>query len=287
MEFDPKPTKYPFPEITDRHYIILKKNNGAVFDEDYPYLDLSFAMRFRQSAVRALLYTIVFPIARIRLGLRIKGRKNLKKHKNELKNGAISVSNHVHFWDFIAVMRALLPYKPYIPVWDMNVRGESASLIRSVRGIPVPIGDIHAVGAFNKAIEKILCKGWLHVYSEGSMWEYYRPIRPFKTGAAYYACKYKKPVVPLAFSYREPGFIRKKVFRQTALFDLAIGEPLYPDESLPLRKRIDDLTERSHARVCELAGISPEENLYPPIFADSKRVDYYTDKYGVQSPNEK
>ena len=27
--------------------------------------------------------------------------------------------------------------------------------------------------------------------------------------------------------------------------------------------------------VCRLAGINPEDNLYPPVFCDNDRVDYY------------
>ena len=79
--FDPKTKKFPYPTDTASHYITIKKDNKAVFDKDYPYVDTSFSMRFRQALVRILLYIIVFPVARVRLGLRIHGRKNLKKHK--------------------------------------------------------------------------------------------------------------------------------------------------------------------------------------------------------------
>lgn len=274
--FDPKTKKFPYPNDTGAHYIILKKDNGAVFDRDYPYVDRSAGMRFKQFLVRVLLYIIVFPVARIRLGLRIKGRENLKKHKEELKKGVISCSNHVHFWDYIAVMRATLPYKTNILAWDKNVRGENAALIRLVGGIPIPVGDVHASIAFKKALSEVLNGGgWLHIYGEGSMWEYYQPIRPFKPGAAHLACKLNKPILPLAFSYREPGFIRKKIFHQIALFDLHIGEPLYADASLPRAERERDLTVRCHQAVCRLAGIDPAENVYPPVYDNSRRVDYY------------
>ncbi|MBO4869033.1 MAG: hypothetical protein J5585_04925, partial [Clostridia bacterium] len=122
MDFDPRPTKYPFPEKTDGHYIKIKKNDGTVFDENYPYVDRSFGMRFKQFWVRLLLCTIVFPMARIRLGLRIHGRDKLKKHRELLSKGALSCSNHVHYWDYICVMKALRPVKPYVPVWAPNVR---------------------------------------------------------------------------------------------------------------------------------------------------------------------
>ena len=282
MPYDPQPTKYPFPESTDQHYIILKKNNGRVFDRSYPFVDRSFFFRLRHYAVRALLYVLVFPIMRVRLGLKIEGRKNLKKHKDELKKGAVSCCNHVHFWDYIAVMRAILPYDPYLLAWDKNVRGENAALIRSVGGIPIPTESQGGSVAFLQAVRQILHEGkWLHIYSEGSMWEFYQPIRPFKSGAAYFACKEQKPLLPLAFSYRKPGRIRRKIFRQTALFTLRVGEPLYADPSLPLPERERDLTVRSHEAVCRLAGIDPKDNLYAPVFDHSKRIDYYTTEYGI------
>lgn len=121
----------------------------------------------------------------------------------------------------------------------------------------------------------------LHVYAEGSMWEYYAPVRPFKRGAAHIAVDTDKPILPLGFSYREPGWIRKKIFHQIAKFTVTIGEPLFPDASLPEKERERDLTVRCRDAVCRLVGIDPQENLYPPVFDDSKRIDYYTDTYGV------
>ena len=105
------------------------------------------------------------------------------------------------------------------------------------------------------------------------------PIRPFKKGAAAIAIKNHVPVLPMAFSYREASKLRKFLFKQPAVFTLRIGEPLYPDESLDKREQEIDLTIRMHKAVCFLAEIN--ENLYEPIFNQSKRIDYYTDKYGV------
>ena len=280
MGFDPKTDKYPYPKSTDKHYIILKKNDGAVFDENYPYVDNSPGFRFKRFWVRVCLYLLVFPVAKIRLGLRVKGRKNLKKHKELLSCGALSCSNHVHFWDYIAVMYALRPRSTDVLVWAENVRGENKKLIRMVGGIPIPDSGVRATVACMKATKQYLDGGWLHVYAEGSMWEYYRPVRPFKSGIGYLSCRTGKPVVPMAFSYRKPGWIRRRIFRQIALLDLAIGEPLLPDESLDLKERETDLVRRCHEAVCRLAALTPEENLYPPIFDNSERVDYYTDVYG-------
>lgn len=274
--FDPKPTRYPFPEFTDRHYLVVKKNDGTVFDESYPYFDDSFSARFVRFWTRVLLNVLVFPVNRVRLGLKIRGRENVRKNRALLKGGVISCANHVHLWDYICVMDAARPFKTHVLVWAPNIRGENGKMIRAVGGVPIPENDHKATAAYARAIRDRLKSGaWLHIYPEGSMWEYYAPVRPFKSGAAYFAAECGKPVLPLGFSYREPGWIRKKLFRQTALFTLTVGEPLLPDENLPRRERERDLVKRSHEAVCRLAGIDPGKNVYQPVFDNSKRIDYY------------
>ena len=108
------------------------------------------------------------------------------------------------------------------------------------------------------------------------MWEYYRPIRPLKTGGSYFALKYQKPIIPLAFSYRRPSWIRRKIFKQIACFTLRVGEPIYPNGY-----NVESLTVKIHEELAKLAELSEEENMYPPVFNKSKRIDYYTDTYGV------
>ena len=280
--FDPRTNRYPYPEETDRHYLEIHKDRGIVFDSSYPYIDISGMFRFRQNLSRILLNVIVFPLARIRLGLKIEGRDNLKKYKDVIDKGVVSVCNHVHMWDYIAIMCAIRPTRPNLLAWAPNINGENGTLIRLVGGIPIPEDNIAGQKAQLKAISGLMDDGgWLHIYAEGSMWEYYAPIRPFKRGAAYIAVMNNRPVIPMAFSYREPGAFRKKIFRQEAVFTLRIGEPLYPDTDLDVKERQKDLTIRSHRAVCSLAGIDPDENLYEPVFSDSKRVDYYTTQYGV------
>ena len=280
--FDPKTNKYPYPLETDRHYLEVHKNRGIVFDASYPYVDRSRSFRFRQGVVRLLLNILVFPLCRIRLGLKIKGRENLKKHRETLRNGTLSVCNHVHMWDYLSVMRAIRPFRPNLLSWAPNINGENGTLIRLVGGIPIPDSDLSGTMAYLKAVKDLLNNhGWLHVYAEGSMWEYYAPIRPFKRGAANIAVTYNKPILPLGFSYREPGWIRKKIFHQIATFTVRIGEPIFPNTELLGRERERDLTIRCHDAVCRLAGIDPKENLYEPVFKDSKRIDYYTTEYGV------
>ena len=283
MMFDPKTDRFPYPPETDKHYLKVHMDRGIVFDTEYPYIDRSKGFLFRQGVVRFLLNAFVFRIAAIRMGLKIEGRENIRKYKDVLKNGVVSVANHVHMWDYIAVMTAIRPFRSNLLAWAPNVNGENGTLIRMVGGIPIPEGNTAATKTYLKVMRDLLQNrhGWLHIYSEGSMWEYYRPVRPFKRGAAHIACDSDKPILPLGFSYREPGWIRKHIFRQIATFTLHVGEPLFPNKELNAKEREKDLLIRSHEAVCRLVGIDPEENLYPAVFDNSKRIDYYTTTYGV------
>lgn len=276
MYFDPKTTKYPYPENTDGHYLDVVEKTHYVFDENYPYIDKSKKFRRKQFWVRVLLRTIVFPMAKIRFGLKIKGRKNLKIYKDDLSHGVISVSNHIHLWDYIFLMKAVRPRKTNVLVWSPNVNGPSGGSVRLVGGIPIPENNLKATMVYYNAIEKLINEenGWLQLYAEGSMWEYYAPIRPFKRGSSFFAIQFNKPVMPIGYSYRKPTWIRKHIFHQAARITVNIGEPIYPDNSImDKNERELDLTKRVHKRICELVGI--ENNIYPPIFDNSKRVDYY------------
>lgn len=273
--FDPK-ADLPYPELTDGHYRPVEKDDSVVFDKDYPYVDKSKEFQKKVRTTRLLLNLLVFPFSYVRLGLRVKGKKNLRENKELLKKGALSVSNHINVWDYIAIMNAIRPFKPHLLVLKENVLGKDGPLVRQVGGIPIPENDLQATKAYLKAVKGLLNEGgWLHMYPEGSLWEFYRPIRPFKKGVAYLARTADKPVVPIAFSYRKPSWIRKKWFKQRAKLTISIGKPIFVDHSLPTAaEQEEDLLQRCHDAVAALAGLSEEENIYPAIYDHSKRIDY-------------
>ena len=232
--FDPKTKKYPYTEYTDGHYIVVKSDNGAVFDKNYDYLPSNFSFRFLRFFFNLFIRTIVALVVKIRMGLRIHGRKNLKTHKKLIKEGIISVCNHIHYWDYLGIYYGIRYHKPKYLVWANNVRGSLGGAIKLLGGIPIPDNNL---------------------------------------GAATYACKYDKPILPMAYTYRKPGWIRRVIFKQIALLDLHIGEPIFRNNELSGEEQIRDLTRRSHEAVCKLANV--KNNLYPPIFEKNRRVDYY------------
>ena len=271
--YNPHSTKYNYPEYTDEHYLAINDIHDITFDENYPYFDQSKCFRFKKWLVRVLLYTIVFPFCVPKMGLKIKGRKNLKRYKEELSHGAITVSNHIHMWDYIAVMKAIRPKKPHVLVWHHNVLGKDGPLVRLVGGVPIP-EHLNGKVACNKAVEDYLNSGgWLQIYAEGSMWECYPYIRPFKLGAASLACRFNKPVLPLGFAFRKPGWIRRHIFKQEVAITLSIGKPLFKDDNLKESEQRIDLTKRMHHAVCLLADVDPKDNPYEAIFNKSKKID--------------
>ena len=154
MAYDPKTNQFPYPLETDHHYLVVKKDRGLVFDGEYPYLDRSRKARFSKGLTRLLLLILVFPLTRIRLGLRIEGRKNLKKHKETIRKGVISCCNHVHMWDYLGIMTAINPIQPNILVWAPNINGENGKMMRDVGGIPIPENNPRGTEAMMNAVDR-------------------------------------------------------------------------------------------------------------------------------------
>jgi len=282
--FDPKTNKFPYPEDTGVHYLNVKKDNGNIYDENYPYIDKSLKFRFKQFWFRFFFKIVASPVSQIRTKLRVVGKENLKKNKDVIKNGVVSVSNHIHMWDYMCIYRKIFKYKPNILAWDKNISGENGKMIRMVGGVPVPSNSKKGFLTMAMSlIKEIQHGGWLHVMAEGTMWEYYGPIRPFKEGPAYFAVKSNRPIIPMAYTFRPAKGIRKHIFKQIAYLTLNIGEPIYPDTSISKDEAIKKLTIESHKAVCKLAGFKEGENIYPPVYNDEnkKRIDYYTNQYGV------
>lgn len=253
---------YKYPERSDEHMIEVKHLRDTNFDVNYPYLDKSLGYKLLRCIYWLLVTVIVFPLMRITHGLRIYGKENLKKHKAELKGGAITISNHVFYWDYLAVLKAIRPRLAYFPAWKTNFEGSNAGLIRMSGGIPIPDNDLRAMVKFNRAIEEVLESGkWLHFYPEGSMWLFYPDIRPLKKAVFSYAVKFDKPIVPITMSFRPRKGIMN-LFSKKPRVDLHIGEPLYYNKDLPKREAEEDLRARAYHVMQVMNGINPGDPTY-------------------------
>jgi 1-acyl-sn-glycerol-3-phosphate acyltransferase len=258
-----------YPEKLDDRMIKFKAVHDITIDENYPFLDKSPKFKFMRNVIYTIIYTIGAFISPVRTGLKIEGRENLRKYKDLFKNGALTVCNHVYRWDFVFIVRAVRFHKLYFPVWKEQLKSKDRDLIRYAGGIPVP-DEINLIKYFNKAFDEIHeMKTWIHVFPEGSRFDFFQPIRPFKKGAFTMAYRYDLPVIPLAFSYRKPcfpftilNFLRTLIGEEKKpMVTLRMGEPILIDKNLPRKEAVTKLRKECHAAVVRLAGIS--ENKYP------------------------
>jgi 1-acyl-sn-glycerol-3-phosphate acyltransferase len=250
-----------YPEQPDAHLFDTPEGSDLVLDENYPFLDKSPGFRIKSALLYLGIFTLVFIVSPLRYGLRIEGRRILRKRRSLLKSGAITVSNHVLRWDFLMVLQAVRFRRLWFPAWKKNLSGSDRNLIRLAGGIPVP-DSIHAMRCFNGAFDELHArKKWFHVFPEGSNWHYFQPIRPFKKGMFTMAYKYNIPVIPMAFSYRESRGLYKIFKKNYPLITLRIGEPIMPDLSLSRREAVQLLRSQTHRKIVELAGIT--HNPYP------------------------
>lgn len=253
---------YSYPERSDMHMLTLKQTKEIRLDKNYRYMPCGAAFRIQRAVVAALLYVVVFPLTRLTHGLRIYGRKNLKRHKKALKHGAITVSNHVFMWDYLCVLKAIRPHISYFPAWKANFESGFQPFMRILGGMPIPEGDMHAMMAFKKGMDEVVESGrWLHVFPEGSLWYFYPDIRPLKLAAFQYAVKYDKPLIPISMSFRpRRGF--RKIFGKGPFVDLHVAEPLYADKMLPPREAAAELRARTYRVMQEMNGIHPGDPTY-------------------------
>lgn len=251
-----------YPDRCDEHMITVNETKHVIVDENYPFLQKSLGFNLLRSVYWLGVNGLVFFVCRFTHGLKIYGKKNLKKHKNELKDGAITISNHVFMWDYLCVLKAIRPHLAYFPAWKENLNGGFERWIRMSGGIPIPTGNVRAMINFKKALDEVLEGGkWMHFYPEGSMWTYYPDIRPLKKGVFQLAVKHNKPVIPITLSFRP----RKGIFKlmgKKPLVDLHIGEPMYPDKTLSPRDAAEKMQREAYHIMQVMGGINPGDPNY-------------------------
>ena len=218
----------------------------------------SFREKFFHYLVYALIFTVVFPIHKVRYGLKIEGKKNLRKNKKLLKNGAITVANHVYRWDFLAVVQAVATLgrrRVWFPALADNLSTKDGTQIRSAGGIPVPESGMGAMRRFNEAFDILVSrKKWIHVFPEHCRWNWYEPIRPFRLGAFTLSHRYDLPVIPMAIHFRPLSGWRKLFFKEP-LVTISIGEPILPNKAEKRKIDTERMCKATHAQICDMAGI--------------------------------
>lgn len=248
------PTDTVWPERPDDIALHVEKLREVKVDENYPFLDRSFKSWFLRNFYYSVIFTLVFMLQRLRYGIKIEGKENIRRNKKLFKNGALTVCNHVYRWDFLAVVQATRK-RAYFPARAENLGGSDSILIRSVGGIPVA-GNFAGMKQFYAAFDELHAKKkWLHVFPEASRWQWYQPLRPFKRGAFEFAHRYDIPVIPMVIAYREAKGWRKLIGITHPLVTLRVGEPFLPDQTLSSKQDSTRLRKLAFEKMRDMAGI--------------------------------
>ena len=252
-----------YPE--DNPYEQLVKPNFTskfVVDENYPFVDDSKKEKFLNRLLVTLIVRIGMRIMlRVKMGLRYKGRENLKKYKKQLANGAITIANHCFRLDCPCVLLAAkVPYDVRIPMFAPNFGTKDGYFMKKVGGIPIPEPEagMAALKKFNEAFDEFHRRGyWMHVFPEAKRWDFYKPLRPFQKGAFTMAYKYDMPLLPCVITYRErTGIFKLFGPKDLPLLQVEIGEPIFPDKSQPRAQEVNRLLTTAHKQMEQMAGIT-------------------------------
>lgn len=225
------------------------------FDGTYTYLDKSLKFKIWHLLIYLTTWFVAFPLNRIRYGLKIEGREKIRKNKDILANGAMTVCNHVHRWDMICVMQAMRYRKAWIPMYAQPFRGKDGFLMKNIGGIAIP-EEHSGLRAFDQALDELHAnKQWIHIFPESCSWKFYAPLRPFKIGAFNMAYRYSLPIMPLVISFRPRTGWRKLFSKNEPLLTIHVGDPIVPDLNTPRKKEAKRMRELAHKTMLKMAGI--------------------------------
>lgn len=241
----------PFTRMTP----IRGKSKDIKFDETYTYLDKSLKFKIWHILIYLTTWIAAFLVNRIRYGIRIEGRKKIRRNRKLFANGVITVCNHVHRWDMICVLQAMRYRKAWIPMYAQAFNGKDGFLMKTIGGIAIP-EKISGLRKFDQAIDELHAnKQWIHVFPESCSWYHYAPLRPFTAGAFNMAYKYALPVLPLVISFR-PRTGWRKIFSQDGpLLTIHVGDPIVCDPNMPRKEEVARLRDLAHKNMLDMAGI--------------------------------
>ena len=238
-----------------------KYTKQLAIDEKYPYLNDSVGYKFNLFlGYYVFLHLLLRIKLRVQMGLRIRGREVLKKHKEGLKNGAITIANHVYRLDCPCVLIAVnRTHNTRIPMFAPNFRTKDGYFMGIAGGIPIPEAEagMSAMKKFNEAFDEFHRRGWwFHIFPEACRWDMYKPLRPFQKGAFTMSYKYDMPLLPCVITFRErKGIYRLFAPKELPLLTVTIGEPLYPDTKQPRKTEVERLRNVAHEQMQQMAGI--------------------------------
>ncbi len=235
----------------NEHLYPNSSENIIEIDDNYKYINKNIFFVLGSVLVRLFMFIFGPLIANFYYGLKVEGRKNLKKI-----GGGFLVSNHVLIMDNLLIRQATFKIKkPYYVVgMQNNCKKHIGGLFLRLAGF-LPVGStISAQKNFKNSLNEIVKRNCLvHFYPEQSLWPHYEKSRPFKRGAFFYASETNAPVIPVIVLFRSPKGILKWFYKHK-LVTIKICEPIFPKAEFLKREQSEMLmidTQKVYNEVIE------------------------------------
>ena len=202
---------------------------------------------------------IAFMIAHRFVNGLIKDKKFIIKEMRGLENftnldcGAVITCNHFNAFDSFAIQ---LTYEASghkdRSFWRVIREGNYTSfpgfygfLMRHCYTLPLS-SNRKTMKKFIAATNELIQNGnFVLFYPEQSMWWNYRKPKPLKSGAFMFAAKNHAPVLPCFITMKDSDVMGEDGF-YVQEYTIHVAKPIFPDESLPYRKQIDDMMQKNY-----------------------------------------
>ena len=242
-------------------FMHTKTVKDIVVDEKYQYIPKNPLVRiFRNLMYYSLGYPGVKLIDRFSYGVKVYGKKNLKKIK-----GALLVGNHSNEFDgCFAIVEVSGPRKCYVIANKDAIEVPVARFFTKAFGA-LPVADTNkGLANLNNSVVKLLQKGnRVAIFPEAHIWPYYTGLRPFSSVGFHYAVKANVPVVPFAVTYRlRKG---KNKMAKKPKVNITILNPIYPDKNKTLSENKAYLAQEAYEQIKQALEKANSPKLYDYI----------------------
>jgi 1-acyl-sn-glycerol-3-phosphate acyltransferase len=189
-----------------------------MINENYNFIPTKKIIIFKY-----LIYPFILIYCKLIIGFKVVGKENI----DLIKNGSITVGNHIHFMDNVLIFLALFPKNYYFITNKINIETSLIRFfVRGLGGIPVPESK-KIMKNYIECLEKLIKEGNnVHFFPEGSIKPYHHTIRKFNDGPFRIAINNNLPIIPLTFIYQLPTGILKYI-RKKPFIHLVIDRPIY------------------------------------------------------------
>ena len=233
------------PEIPEERIIEVKHDTKKI-DFTKPYKFIYFGFWFNLLTLPAFLIAgIISLVSGLFLGLRLKGRKNMRIFR---ERGCIVVSNHCHYFDTVFASYRIFPRRLYITVVQRNFEVPMVrTILRIFRALPIPAGPV-GFKMVTAPIGQALKKGYHVMFlPEGELVFLSQTIHRFHPGAFYQSYIHQAPIIPFVYIIKRRRFRGKEMGPAWVKMTQVIGEPVDPpkpvDGVLFPKKELDGMAE--------------------------------------------